>query len=140
MVQTRCEHHIHTNFTPQTNMPQKRGFVVLAYQCMLAVSTAPMTLTQTKMTTLDHILKVSTPESAVQMAYEVGDDKTTPSGYVRLRCSHLDLNISPASRDLIQCKPTQVHHILRSRTPRKQRLPFERAAGSMPSPVQQSPR
>ena len=25
---TRCEHRIHTNFTPQTNMPQKHGFVV----------------------------------------------------------------------------------------------------------------
>ena len=28
MVKARCEHRIHTNFTPQTNMPQKRGFVV----------------------------------------------------------------------------------------------------------------
>ena len=44
---------------------------------MLAASTAPRTLTQTKMTTLDHILKVLNPESAVLVAYEVGDDKTT---------------------------------------------------------------
>jgi len=29
------------------------------------------------MTTLDHILKVSKPESAILMAYEVGDDKAT---------------------------------------------------------------
>ena len=48
---------------------------------MLAVSKAPRTLTQTKMTTLDHILKVSKPESAVLMAYEVGDDKTTLFGH-----------------------------------------------------------
>ena len=53
---------------------------------MLAFSTVPMTPTQTKMTTLDHILKVSKPESAVLMAYEVGDDKTTLLGHVSLRC------------------------------------------------------
>jgi len=53
---------------------------------MLAASTAPKTLTQTKMTTLDHILKVSKPESAIPMAYEVGDDKTTLLGHVSLRC------------------------------------------------------
>ena len=56
------------------------------YQCMLAVSTAPRPLTQTQMTTLDHILKVSKPESAVLMAYEVVDDKTTLLGHVSLRC------------------------------------------------------
>ena len=28
MFKSRCEHRIHTNFTPQTNMPQKHGFVV----------------------------------------------------------------------------------------------------------------
>jgi len=44
---------------------------------MLAALTAPRTLTQTKMTTLGHILKVSKPESAIRVAYEVGDDKTT---------------------------------------------------------------
>ena len=44
---------------------------------MLAASTSPRTLTQTKMTTMDHILKVPKPESAILMAYEVGDDKTT---------------------------------------------------------------
>ena len=53
---------------------------------MLAVSTAPRTLTQTKMTTLNHILKVSKPESAVLMAYEVGDGKITLLGHVSLRC------------------------------------------------------
>ena len=44
---------------------------------MLAASTPPRTLTQTEITTLDHIQKVSKLESAVLMAYEVGDDKTT---------------------------------------------------------------
>ena len=53
---------------------------------MLAASTAPRTLTQTKITTLNHILKVSKPESAVLMAYEVGNDKTTLLGHVSLRC------------------------------------------------------
>ena len=53
---------------------------------MLAVSTAPRTPTQTKMTTLDHILKVPKPKSAVLVAYEVGDDKTTLFGHVSLRC------------------------------------------------------
>ena len=47
---------------------------------MLAASTAPRTLTQTKMTTRDHILKVSNPESAILMAYEVGDVKITLLG------------------------------------------------------------
>ena len=47
---------------------------------MLAASTAPRTLTQTKMTTLDHILKVSKPESAILMAYEVGGDKNHALG------------------------------------------------------------
>ena len=28
MFKSRCEHRIHTNFTPQTNMPKKRCFVV----------------------------------------------------------------------------------------------------------------
>ena len=49
-------------------------------------ATAPRTLIQTKMTTLDHILKVSKLESAVLMAYEVGDDKNHALGHVRLRC------------------------------------------------------
>ena len=49
---------------------------------MLAASTAPRTLTQAKMTTLDHMLKVSKPESAVLMAYEVGDDKNHTLGHV----------------------------------------------------------
>ena len=53
---------------------------------MLAALTALMTLTQTKMTTPDHVLKVSKPESAVLMAYEVGNDKTTLLGHVSLRC------------------------------------------------------
>ena len=39
-----------------------------------------------------------------------------------MRCSHLVLKISPVPRDLIPCKPTPAHHILMSRTPRKQRL------------------
>ena len=47
---------------------------------MLAALTAPRILTQTKITTLNHILKVSKPESATLMAYEVGDDKTTLLG------------------------------------------------------------
>ena len=53
---------------------------------MLAALTAPITLTQTKMMTLDHILKVSKPESAVLGAYEVGDVNTTLLGHVSLRC------------------------------------------------------
>ena len=60
---------------------------------MLAASTSPRTLTQTKMMTPDHILKVANPESAVLVAYEVGDDKTTILGMCVVRyewgCSHL---------------------------------------------------
>ena len=53
-----------------------------------------MTLTQTKMMTPDHILKVSKSESTVLMAYEVGDVKITLWGMcVVIRCewgcSHL---------------------------------------------------
>jgi len=44
---------------------------------MLAASTAPLTLTLNKKTNLDHILKVSKPETNILMAYKVGDDKTT---------------------------------------------------------------
>ena len=44
---------------------------------MLATTFSPRTLSQTKLMTLDHIFKIATPESAVLMAYEVGDDKTT---------------------------------------------------------------
>ena len=51
---------------------------------MLAASTAPRTLTQTEMTTRDHILKVSKPESAVLMTYEVGDEKDILLGHVSL--------------------------------------------------------
>jgi len=35
-----------------------------------------------------------------------------------MRCSHLVLTMSPAPRDLIQCKTTPENHILSSRTPR----------------------
>ena len=67
--------------------------VALAYQCSLAASTSPKTLTQTKMMTPGHISKVSKSESAVLVAYEVGDDKTTILGMCVVRCewgcSHL---------------------------------------------------
>ena len=45
-----------------------------------------MTLTQTKMTPLDHIMKVLKPESAVLMEYKFSDDKTMLLGHVSLRC------------------------------------------------------
>ena len=54
-----------------------------------------MTLTQTKMTTLGHILRVPKPESAVLMAYEVGDDKTTLLGPCQFEVTGVNAVFTP---------------------------------------------